>query len=1155
MNPFHVVGPCRLLLLLIGITTLFSIHELSAKERVDFNRDIRSLLSNKCLTCHGPDEQERAAGLRLDTQEGSREDLGGYAAIKPGDADASELLTRITSDDEDIQMPPPGKGSRFTKEEIDLLRQWIQQGADYAKHWSYQKPVRPQLPKVKQSQWPRNAIDHFALAKMEASGLKPSPPADRLSIARRVALDLTGLPPTWDEAQAFVKDTRENAYEHYVDRLLTKQSFGERWGRVWLDLARYADSAGYADDPPRTIWAYRDYVIRSLNANKPFDQFTIEQIAGDLMDDPTDEQLIATAFHRNTLTNNEGGTNNEEFRNVAVVDRVNTTMAVWMGTTIACAQCHTHKYDPITHEEYFKFFAFFNNTEDSDQRNERPTLQIWSQEQEQRKVELNQKIADLESELVKPSDELAAAQNRWLAKVSQRPSWQNMKPVTAKGKKRNLKIDDDGWIIGQGEKPATDSYVLRFKTEDANVEKLTALKLDVPAEQKDNFVISQIQASWIPADGTTNSQSARFVRVELPGKGKMIHLAEIQVFSEGENVALAGKASQSSTGFGGEAKRVNDGNTNGDYQKNSVNHTDTGKDDAWVEIDLGATKPIDRIAIWNRTDGGGSISDRLKGYKVQLLDESRDVIWERQPAKVPAPSETIDLTGQRSIKFSAVFADHEQKGFPASKVLAAKIDKKSGWAVAPKTGKPHQLTLVAAKPVELADGVLTIRIHQNSVHSNHLLDKFRISSTTDTSVVQWATMPADVQGLVTKDSKDWNKAQQDKVTKHYRSISPLLASVRGQLAKKQKELTSMKPSTSVPIMRDLPEDKHRKTNIQIRGNYLSTGDEVTVGTPSAFHPLATTKKPNRMDLAKWLIDENNPLTTRVIANRHWEQLFGTGIVETSEEFGSQGELPSHPQLLDWLAVELRETNWDIKRFIKLIVMSSTYRQSSVTSAQAIEKDPFNRMLARGPRFRISAEMVRDQALFVSGLLSDKMFGKPVNPPQPNLGLKAAFGGATDWKTSAGDDKYRRGLYTSWRRSSPYPSMAQFDAPNREVCTVRRIRTNTPLQALVTLNDPVYVEAAQSLGRRMIAASGSSADRIQFAFRNCLIRDAKDAEVKRLTKLADEAQKYFASETEKAKQMATDPLGDLPKDSDVAEHAAWTVVGNVILNLDEVFMKR
>ncbi|NND96602.1 MAG: DUF1553 domain-containing protein [Pirellulaceae bacterium] len=1122
-----------------------------AEESVDFNRDIRSLMSNNCLMCHGPDENERAVGLRLDTEEGSREDLGGYAAVVPGDPDSSALLERIASDDDDVRMPPPGKGRKLTAAEVEVFRRWIAQGGKYDTHWSYRLPVRPKLPTINQRDWPRNPIDHFVLAKLESAGLQPSPPADRLAIARRVALDLTGLPPTWEEAQAFAEDQDENAYDAYVDRLLAKQSYGERWARVWLDLARYADSAGYADDPPRTIWAYRDYVIRSLNENKPFDQFTIEQIAGDLLENPTQDQLIATAFHRNTLTNNEGGTNDEEFRNVAVVDRVNTTMAVWMGTTMACAQCHTHKYDPITHDEYFQFFAFFNSSEDTDRKDESPTIEIWSDEQKSRKKTLQQQVADLKEELSQPSKELDAAQENWLAGLTQKPEWQPIKPTAVEATGRELSIADDGWVAASGEKPDTDTYTLRFDSIDGD---LTGLRLEVPAEQKDNFVVSQIQADWLPSGDHGRSIDARFLRVELPGSGKMIHLAEIQAFSDGQNIATTGKATQSSTDYGGKVQYVNDGNTNGDFNAKSVSHTATEKD-PWVEIDLEKIRSIQRIVIWNRTDGGAGITNRLKGYQVLLLDESRNVVWQQQPEKVPSPSEEFALTGQRTIRFVAASADWEQKGFPAESVVQAKIDPKTGWAVAPRTGKPHELTLLTDGAVDLADGVLTLQIRQESAHASHLLDRFRISRTGDASVSTWAKMPVDVRKIVSKDPASWKDPQQIRVAEYFRSITPLLNSQRKELQSKEKALAALKPTTTVPVMRDLPTDKRRQSHVQIRGNYLSKGNQVSEGTPAAFHALPDDLPPNRLALARWLIDDSNPLTARVIANRHWEQVFGTGIVETSEEFGSQGELPSHPELLDWMAVELRDSGWDIKRFLKLIVTSATYRQSSVTTADAIAADPFNRMLARGPRFRISAEMVRDQALFVSGLLSDKMFGNPVNPPQPELGLKAAFGSATDWKTSLGADKYRRGIYTTWRRSSPYPSMAQFDAPNREVCTVRRIRTNTPLQALVTLNDPVYVEAAQALARRMIDASGSPAERVQFGIRNSLIRNATDREVSRLTQLADDAYKQFLTQSEKASQMATIPLGGLPETADVAEYAAWTLVGNVILNLDEIFMKR
>jgi hypothetical protein len=763
---------------------LLAFGPLALCQDISFNRDIRPILSNNCFACHGPDASVRKAKLRLDTEEGAL-----AKAIVRGKPEESELVRRITSTEPSEQMPPRKFGKKLTPKEIELLRRWVKQGAPYAKHWSYIKPARPTLPRVNDKAWPKNGIDYFILARLERERLRPTPEADRYALVRRVSLDLIGLPPTVAEVDEAVNDKSPDWYEKLVDRLLKSPRYGEHWGHLWLDLARYADSAGYADDPPRTIWLFRDYVIKALNANKPFDQFTIEQIAGDLLPNPTEEQLIATAFHRNTLTNNEGGTSDEEFRNVAVVDRVNTTFAVWMGTTMACAQCHNHKYDPISQDEFFRFFAFFNNTEDSDKPDERPVLSKYTPEQ------------------TKERDRLQA-----------------------------------------------------------EIEK-----------QKEKL-------RWVPPD----------------------------IIPQATNV-------------------------------------------------------------------------RIK-----------------------------ELTEQQA----------------------------------------------AVKPL------------------------------------------------------------------------------------------------TVPIMHELQGKERRKTNIQHRGNFLDIGKEVSEGTPAAFPPLPPGAPLSRLSVAKWLVSEDNPLTGRVIANRYWEQIFGIGIVSSSEEFGIQGELPFHPELLDWLATELIRLKWDTKAFIKGLVMSAAYRQASKVTPELQQRDPDNRLLARGPRFRLSAEMVRDQALYVSGLLSPKMYGPPVKPPQPTLALAAAFGSGIDWQPSPGEDKYRRALYTTWRRSNPYPSMATFDAPNREVCTVRRVRTNTPLQALVTLNDPVYIEAAQALARKVVAEGGKTpSDKASYAFRACLSRPPQEDELKRLVTLYEKTMTQLTPFPAQAKSLATEPLGPAPQGANVVELAAWTVVGNVLLNLDEMVMKR
>ena len=777
---------------------------------VDFNLEIRPILSNRCFACHGPDAGKRkgvARPLRLDTEGGAFEDLGGYSAIVRGQPDESELIARVRSDDPNEVMPPPKHGQKLPTAEIDRLSRWIGQGAPYARHWSYVKPTRPPLPRVKAETWPGNAVDRFILARVEKEGLAPSPEADRDVLIRRLSLDLNGLPPSLEEVDAFARDTAPDAYERLVDRLLDKPSYGEHWARLWLDLARYADSAGYADDPGRTIWAYRDYVIKAFNSNKPFDRMTLEQVAGDLLPDATEETRIATAFHRNTMTNNEGGTIDEEFRNAAVVDRVNTTMAVWMGTTIACAQCHDHKYDPLSQADFFRLFAFFNNTQDADKADESPTLPIESPEQGRRRADLKEQVERAERSLDAPLGPHAEA----------------------------LKADLERYFLDAGE--------------------------------------------------------------------------------------------------------------------------------------------------------------------------------------------------------------------------------------------------IVRKPA------------------------------------------------------------------------------RDRLAALKKQLADLKPETTVPILRELAGEARRKTKIQMRGNFLDLGDEVTEGVPEAIFPLPPNAPRDRLTLARWLISPDNPLTARVVANRYWEQIFGAGLVPTSEEFGSQGEPPTHPELLDWLATELVAQHWDLKRFLRLLVTSSTYRQSSKVTPDGLRLDPANQWLARGPRFRLSAETVRDQALAVAGLLSPKMYGPPVRPPQPSSGLTAAFGGKIDWQTSTGDDKYRRGLYTTWRRSNPYPSMATFDAPNREVCTVRRSRTNTPLQALVTLNDPVYVEASQALARRMAGAGKERPDKIRLGVKLCLSREPTDREVERLGRLHDDAYSRFAGDADKAKKMATEPLGPASDGADLADLAAWTVVANVLLNLDETLMRR
>jgi hypothetical protein len=807
-------------------------------QAIQFSRDIQPLLSTHCFTCHGPDEKLRKGGLRLDIFEmATRKLRSGDRAIVPGDAKASALVARIFASDPTERMPPVKSHKQLKESEKQLLRRWIEQGAEYQRHWAFVPPRRPPLPVVKDKGWARNSIDLFLLARLEREGLKPSAEADRYTLARRVSLDLTGLPPTLAAVDRFVNDKSPNAYEKFVDEVLQAPAYGERWAQVWLDLARYADSKGYANDLPRPIWKYRDWVIDALNRNLPFDQFTIEQIAGDLFPRAKEEQVLATAFHRNTLTNDEGGTTDEEFRVAAVVDRVNTTMQVWMGITLACAQCHDHKYDPLSQEEYFRVYAIFNQSEDADRNDDSPLLTIIAAEELKRKEKLTADIAHQEKELLRPSAELDKAQTLW--------------------------------------------------------------------------------------EGTAAKQK----------------------------------------------------------------------------------------------------------------------------------------------------------------------------------------------------------------------------------------LPKNVTAILAADAKKRSPAQKLELTKYFRGLAPEMKQTQARLTALRKELAAIE-EVKTPIMKELPEGKKRVTKIQIRGNFLDVGKEVGPGIPALFPPLPKDRPADRLALARWLVAPENPLTARVAVNRFWEQVFGAGLVETPDDYGIRGKLPTHPELLDWLATEFVAQQWDVRKLLRLLVTSAAYRQVSQVTPLLQERDPENRLLARGPRFRISAEVIRDQALFISGLLSPKMHGPPVRPPQPKLGLTAAFGSGTDWLTSPGEDKYRRALYIQWRRTNPYPSMTTFDAPSRMVCTVARPRTNTPLQALVTLNDPVYVEAAQALARRMVKETGPSLEaRLTHGFRLCLTRPPQPTERTRLVTLYRQAREEYGRNPKQAEQLATDPLGPLPTGMDLSELAAWTLVSNVLLNLDETFAKR
>lgn len=1138
---------------------------------VDFARDVRPILSQRCFACHGSRRQE--SGLRLNQRESA---LGGgdsgEKAIVPGEPDQSRLIRLVRGDDPDQIMPPKDEGQPLTPQEIDILVRWVRAGANWPSdadaqesvqdHWAWQPPVDPPLPAVVRTDWPRQKLDYYVLARLERENLRPSPEADRYAIIRRLSLDLIGLPPTWEQVEAFVHDERPDAYEQLVDQLLADPAYGERWARVWLDLARYADSKGYGSDPLRTIWRYRDWVIDAFNRNETYDQFTIDQLAGDLLPNPTMDQLLATAFHRNTMANDEGGTDDEEFRVAAIKDRIETTMQVWMGLTVGCAKCHSHKFDPITQREYYQCYAFFNQTEDADRPDESPRIPTPTRELQSQMDQLRGEIAQLQQELASPPADLASAQASWEEAVrAQANQWTVLHPVQATSAGgATLQVQPDGSILASGDSPETDTYTIQTTT---NLESIRAFRLEAlvddslpgrgPGRQPEggNFVLNELSVSV--ARQETSPTQGRYLRVENTGAQRILSLAEVQIFRADENLALTGKASQSSTDYEGLAALAIDDNTSGDFfGGKSVTHTAT-EDNPWWECDLGSALPVERVVIWNRTDG--NVQGRLANFRLVLLDDARNPVWETTVAEPPNPSVSVSLSGPLSVALSHPWADYEQEGLGAAKALDGDPQPPSGWAIGGQLGRAHQLIVETAKPIGSAEGT-TLRFSlAQTFGMRHTLGRFRISATI--ADLPLAIVSGRVAELIAIPSAERTPEQASELAIAYVAIAPSLQPKRDALAQKQAQLQALEQQApTTPILRELAQDQQRTTRIMLKGNFLNPGDQVQPAVPSAFHALRSDLPPNRLALAQWLLAPENPLTARVTVNRFWAQLFGTGLVETEEDFGTQGTLPSHQDLLDHLAIEFVRGGWDVKAILKTIVTSATYRQSSSAPAELVHKDPHNRLLARGSRSRLEAEMVRDQALALSGLLSHKVGGPSVYPPQPDGLWRAAFNGERTWPTSTGEDRYRRGLYTYWRRTVPYPSMATFDAPSREICTLRRISTNTPLQALVTLNDPVYVECAQALGRRMVKEGGTtSAERAAFGLRICLSRPATADQIAQVVALYDSELAHFQQDAASAASLATDPLGPLEAGQDAAEMAAWTVVGNVLLNLDGVLTKR
>ena len=1116
----------------------------AAAPPIDFNRDIRPIFSDHCYACHGPDQNKRKAGLRLDTKDGALKalDSGGFAIV-PGQPKSSALLKVISlPPDDDDHMPPTKTGKQLSAAQVDSLRRWIEQGAKWAEHWAYVAPVRPEVPGggkkvisktvISEGGGRRanslntdllitdysapNPIDAFILAKLKENKLKPNKEAERPALIRRASLDLTGLPPTVAEVDAFLADKNPDAYEKVVDRLLASPHFGERMAVAWLDQARYADTAGYHFDGFRQMHHWRDWVIKAFNDNQPFDQFTIEQIAGDLLPNATIEQKIATGFHRNVMTTDEGGIDPEEYLTKYQVDRVSTTAQVWLGSTLGCAECHDHKYDPLTQKEFYQFYAFFNGLPEKGLdgtrvKNPGPVLRLPTVEQGSRLLTFEDSIPGAEKIQSEREAELPKAQEKWEAALGEVEAPEiaglvatlsfdgdalvakvasPLTPALSPGERENRQaVIDKSERAEKGEKPTAVPPLPagEGRGEGERVSKPSGTETSAAASTNLPFVPGKLGRA-LKLSGATN---------DFVDAGQAVRFEFTNAFSYGAWTKLHGKTGtvlskmEKGPGYRGFDLLISDGK---------------------IEVHLASTFPDNAIKV--------------------------------------ASKEALPTNAWRQ-----VFVTYD-----GSKKAAGVKLYVEGRAVALDLAKDKLSTTIAT------DAPLLIGARLGAFPFHGLIDDVRFYDRALGSN-DVAALFAHPHLLVAKSPKEQRtKEQRDELKAFFReqhATEFLTARARTeQLKKDKKKLLDEIPDTMV--MQEM--EKPRDTFVLMRGNFQSKGDKVAPGTPSFLPALPSGQPTNRLALARWLVATNNPLTARVTVNRLWAMFFGTGLVKTSNDFGSQGDRPSHPELLDWLACEFMkaatvqspkakaqdQAAWDIKHLVRLLVTSASYRQSAVVTKEKLERDPYNRLLSRGPRLRLDAELIRDNALAASGLLNTKIGGPSVKPYQP-----PGLWEITDHKyePSKGDDLYRRGLYVFWKRAAHYPSFQTFDAPSREICLLQRQRTSTPLQSLVVMNDPVYVEAARALAARVLHEGGDTLrDQLTLAFRLTLARPPRPEEIKVLEKTFSEQRTRFAADTNAAVALLSIGESPRPKDLSTIDHAAMTGVANVLLNLNETMTK-
>jgi hypothetical protein len=1002
----------------------------TAAAPIDFNREIRPLLSDKCFACHGNDNAARKSKLRLDSEAAAKADLGGHFAIVPGEPQKSELVRRITAANSGVRMPPVWSGRALSAGDIELLTRWVAEGARWQRHWAFLPPERPESPAVKLASWPRNPIDNFVLARLEREGLEPSPEADRVTLIRRASLDLTGLPPTPSEVDAFVNDRSPAPWENVIDRLLASPRYGERMAARWLDAARYADTNGYQTDAERYMWRWRDWVIDAFNSNKPFDRFTVEQIAGDRLPNATLDQKIATGFNRNHRGNSEGGIVPEEYLVEYAVDRVDTMATVFLGVTLGCARCHSHKYDPFTQREFYQLLAYFNNIPEYGRYlkfgNTPPMIKAPTRDEQAKLASLEHALSAATERLRLLEPSIGSAQGAWEKTLAAAADWT---------------ISEDLDVHAALDEPGTPGIIggaARFDGKRV---------LDAGDHGYFGFFDRFSAAVWVHPDSDT---------------GAILSRGEDDSHGEGWGVFL-------------------------EHGKVQLNLIKRRLDDSLRVETKNSVAPGQwhHIAV---TYDGSRISTGVHIY-IDGVEQNLNVLLDglNQDFKTKT---SLRIGAGAGLRFNGLIDEARiyRRVLTGEEAAILAVPRSLGELARVKPQKRTAAESAKLRRAFLQDG------------GNHALT---------------AAWTAERQARAARD-------------------------------------TFVDSVPTVMVMEESGSPK--ETFLLVRGAYDRPGEKVMRGVPEVLPPLPPGVPNDRLGLAQWLVQPANPLTARVTVNRFWQMYFGSGIVKTVEDFGSQGEWPSHPDLLDWLATEFVRGGWDVKALQKAIVMSATYRQSSKATPELLARDPDNRLLARGPRLRLPAEMIRDQALFASGLLVEKIGGPSVRPYQPR-GLWADIGSG-NYEQDGGEGLYRRSMYTFWKRTAPPPFMIGFDAATRESCTVRETRTNTPLQGLNLMNDVTFVEAARMLGQRVMREGGAAeTDRVSYAFRLVLARKPTEAETRTL---ADSLHYYldrYRKDTRAAAEFVSQGASQRDPSIDVADLAAWTAVASLILNLDEAVTKQ